>query len=207
MFQTVRTCPEKQPAYKTLIWAIKVGPVANNYQSESFETSAYLLYKSENRLVHDGFCRANFGVRSMVPEASSFSQLSQVISQAAAPAFILAALAAFTALLIARQNRIVDRTIVLNAISGDSVKERLKADLPRLMRRAAMLNRAILWAVISSIAITVLVIVAFVSALLHIQHEVGVAILFIVALLAFTIALVEFAREVRIALNELDHYG
>jgi hypothetical protein len=75
------------------------------------------------------------------------------------------------------------------------------------MRRAAMLNRAILWAVISSIAITVLVILAFVSALLHIQHEVGVAILFIAALLAFTISLVEFAREVRIALNELDHYG
>jgi hypothetical protein len=48
---------------------------------------------------------------------------------------------------------------------------------------------------------------AFVSALLHIQHEVGVAILFIVALSAFTISLVEFAREVRIALNELDHYG
>jgi len=115
---------------------------------------------------------------------------------------------AFTALLIARQNRIVDRTIVLNGISDDDPeKSRLKADLPRLLRRVAMMNRAILWALISSIAITVLVVVAFASALLHIQHEVGVAILFIVALVAFTISLVEFAREVRIALNELDHYG
>jgi hypothetical protein len=144
----------------------------------------------------------------MLPDATSVTQLSHVISQAAAPAFILAALAAFTALLIARQNRIVDRTIVLNAISdNDVVKRRLKADLPRLMRRAAMMNRAILWSVISSIAITVLVIVAFASALLHFQHEVGVAILFIVSLVAFTVSLVEFAREVRIALNELDHYG
>jgi hypothetical protein len=144
----------------------------------------------------------------MIPETSSVSQLSHVISQAAAPAFILAALAAFTALLIGRQNRIVDRTIVLNGISDDDpIKRRLKEDLPRLRRRAAMMNRAILWAVISSIAITVLVIVAFASALLHIQHEHGVALLFIVALGAFTVSLVEFAREVRIALNELDHYG
>lgn len=144
----------------------------------------------------------------MILDAPTISQLSHVISQAAAPAFMLAALAAFTALLIARQNRIVDRTIVLNGIpDDDTVKGRLKADLPRLMRRAAMMNRAILWSVISSIAITVLVILAFAAALLRFQHEVGVAILFIVSLVAFTISLVEFAREVRIALNEFDHYG
>jgi hypothetical protein len=144
----------------------------------------------------------------MIPEEPSVSQLSHVISQAVAPAFILAAIAAFTALLIARQNRIVDRTIVLNGIADDDpVKCRLKADLPRLLRRTAMMNRAILWALISSIAITVLVIVAFASALLHIQHELGVALLFIVALGALTVSLVEFAREVRIAMNELDHYG
>jgi hypothetical protein len=134
----------------------------------------------------------------MIPETSSVSQLSHVISQAAAPAFILAALAALPRSWLLAKNGIIDRTIVLNAISDDGVKGRLKADLPCLMRRAAMLNKAILWAVISSIAITVLVILAFVGALLHIQHEVGVAILFIAALLAFTISLVEFAREVRI---------
>ena len=144
----------------------------------------------------------------MLPDASSASELSHVIWQAAAPAFILGALAAFTAVLIARQNRIVDRTIALNGISDDDiVKHRLKADLPRLMRRAAMMNRAIFWAVISSIAITVLVILAFASALLQVQHELGVAILFIIALGALSVSLVEFAREVRIALSEFDHYG
>jgi Protein of unknown function (DUF2721) len=61
--------------------------------------------------------------------------------------------------------------------------------------------------VISSIAITVLVIIAFASALFNIQHEIGVALLFIVALLALTVSLVEFAGEVRIALTEFDHYG
>jgi hypothetical protein len=66
----------------------------------------------------------------------SVCQLSQVISQAAAPAFLLGALAAFIAVLISRLNRVIDRTIVLNAIADDDpIKSRLKADLPRLMRR------------------------------------------------------------------------
>jgi hypothetical protein len=144
----------------------------------------------------------------MIPEMPSVSQLSQVISQAAAPAFLLGALAAFIAVLISRLNRIIDRTIVLNAIADDdATKSRLKADIPRLMRRAAMINRAIFWAVIGSITITLMVIVAFVSAFFQIQHERGVAILFMVALGAFTVSLVDFAREVRIALTEFDHHA
>lgn len=144
----------------------------------------------------------------MYPDTPSISQLSHVISQAAAPAFLLGALAAFIAVLISRLNRVVDRTIVLNAIADDDAARcRLKADLPRLMRRAVMLNRAVFWAVIGSISVTLLVVVAFASALLQIQHERGVAILFMVALGAFTISLVDFAREVRIALSEFDHYA
>jgi Protein of unknown function (DUF2721) len=144
----------------------------------------------------------------MITEMPSTSQLSQVISQAAAPAFLLGALAAFIAVLIGRLNRIIDRTIVLNAIADDdAIKSRLKADIPRLLRRSAIINRAIFWAVISSIAITSLVIVAFISAFFHIQHERGVAVLFMVSLSAFTVALIDFAREVRVALSEFDHYG
>ena len=144
----------------------------------------------------------------MISETPSVNQLSQVISQAAAPAFLLGALAAFIAVLISRLNRIIDRTILLNGIADeDTVKSRLKADLPRLMRRAAMVNRAILWAVIGSIAVTVLVIVAFASAFFEVQHERGVAVLFMISLGAFTISLIDFAREVRIALSEFDHYA
>jgi len=144
----------------------------------------------------------------MITETPSVNQLSQVISQAAAPAFLLGALAAFIAVLISRMNRIIDRTIVLNGIpDDDTAKSRLKADLPRLMRRARMVNRAILWAVVGSISVSLLVIVAFASAFFEIQHERGVAILFMISLGAFTISLIDFAREVRIALSEFDHYA
>ena len=37
--------------------------------------------------------------------------------------------------------------------------------------------------------------------------SVGVAIFFLISLGAFTISLVDFAREVRIALSEFDHYA
>lgn len=115
----------------------------------------------------------------MLAAAPTVNQLSNVITQAIAPAFLLAALAAFIALLITRLNRIVDRTILLNAISGnDTVRSRLKTDIPRLLRRSTIINCAILWAIISSIAITMIMIVAFVNALLHIEHERGVAVLF-----------------------------
>jgi hypothetical protein len=138
----------------------------------------------------------------MYPDTPSVGQLSHVIAQAAAPAFLLGALAAFIALLINRLNRVVDRTVVLNGIpDDDAVRSRLKADLPRLMRCAAMINRAIFWAVVASISATLLVIVAFVTAFLQIQHERGVAIFFLISLGAFTVALVDFAREVRIALS------
>ena len=143
----------------------------------------------------------------MISDTPSITQLSHVISQAAAPAFLLGALAAFIAVLISRLNRIVDRTIVLNGISeDDSIRRRLKADLPRLMRRAGMLNRAF-WAVIGSIAVALMVIVAFAIAFLGIQHERGVAILFVASLAAFTASLIDFVREVRIALNEFDHHA
>jgi hypothetical protein len=144
----------------------------------------------------------------MLTDTPSVTQLSHVISQSAAPAFLLGALGAFIAILISRLNRIVDRTVILNGIpDDDTVRRRLKADLPRLMRRAAMMNRAIFWAVIASISVTLLVIVAFVTAFFQIQHERGVAIFFMISLGAFTISLVDFAREVRIALSEHDHYG
>ena len=144
----------------------------------------------------------------MLTDTPTVSQLSHVISQAAAPAFLLGALAAFIAVLISRLNRIIDRSIYLNQISDeDEARRRLKADLPRLVRRAAMINRAIFWSIMGSISISIMIVVGFVSAFFQIQHERGVAILFIISVAAFIVALVDFAREVRIALSEFDHYG
>jgi cytochrome c biogenesis protein CcdA len=141
----------------------------------------------------------------LIVDAPNPTHLSQVIAQAVAPAFILGALAALIAVLVARQNRVVDRSQALNAISDDDpARAHLKGDLPRLKRRAMLLNNAILFASISAIFVTLLVIVAFVSAFFEIEHERGVAMFFIVTLGFFAAALVNLARETRIALHDYD---
>ena len=144
----------------------------------------------------------------MLSDTPSVTQLSQVIGQVTAPAFLLGAVAAFTSVLISRMNRIIDRSQALNAIRDDDAsKAHLKLDIPRLKRRAALLNSAILFSTMSAIITSLLVIVAFVCAFYNMAHEYAVALLFVVALGFFTVSLVYLAREARIALNELDHYS
>jgi hypothetical protein len=105
-------------------------------------------------------------------------------------------------------NRIIDRSQALNAIADeDKTRGLLKSDIPRLKRRALLLNKAILYSTISAIVTSALIIVAFMSAYFKMAHEYGVAIFFIGALGFFTAALVNLAREVTIALNEYGHFS
>jgi uncharacterized membrane protein YgcG len=143
----------------------------------------------------------------VISDTPSVGQLSQVITQAIAPAFLLGALAAFISVLILRMNRVVDRSQMLNAIAAnDPTRAHLKADIPRLRQRSILLNHATCFAAMSAIFATLLVMVAFVSAFFNIEHERGIAILFIITLGFFAAALVNFARETRIALHEFDYY-
>jgi hypothetical protein len=143
----------------------------------------------------------------VITETPSVTQLSQVITQAIAPAFLLGALAAFISVLTLRMNRVVDRSQMLNAIDdNDAARARLKADLPRMKQRSILLNNATLFATFSAIFATLLVMVAFVSAFFDIQHERGIAVLFVVTLGFFAAALINFARETRIALHEFDYH-
>lgn len=142
------------------------------------------------------------------PDTPSVEQLSQVIVQVTAPSFLLGAVAGFVSLLVSRMNRVVDRIQVLNSISdGDETRAGLKEDIPRLKRRAQLLNKAILFAGTSAILTCLLVIVAFVSAFYQLRHEYGVAVLFIAAVGVFTAALANLIRETRISLHEYDMYN
>jgi hypothetical protein len=144
----------------------------------------------------------------MLLETPSVTQLAQVISQITAPSFLLGAVAAYTSVLTARMNHILQRSQALHAIGDDEpVRAYLKTDIPRLKRRAHLLNKAILFSTISAISTSVLVIVAFICAYINVAHEYGVALLFIFSLAFFTASLVNFARDTHIALNEMDHYG
>jgi O-antigen/teichoic acid export membrane protein len=100
---------------------------------------------------------------------------------------------------------VVDRAQFLHGIGdADASKAYLKADIPRLRRRAKLLNRALFCSILSAILTSLIIIVAFISAMFNLAHEYGVAILFVGALLTFCISLVDLARETRIAFHDND---
>jgi hypothetical protein len=102
-----------------------------------------------------------------LPIVPSVEQLSRIIGSVAAPAFLLGAVAAFISVLISRMNRVMDRSQFLHGIvDSDSAKAYLKTDIPRLKRRAALLNQSIFYSTMCAIITGLLIIVAFVSAML-----------------------------------------
>jgi hypothetical protein len=132
-------------------------------------------------------------------EPFSVVQLSSVISQVTAPAFLLSAVASTVSVLITRLNRIADRYHAIEGVPEDAATEHPDAELLDLSARAHLMYRAIYWAVASGICTCLLVIIMFTSALLKFQHEVGAALLFIVAMGLFTTAMIYLAREVRLS--------
>lgn len=141
----------------------------------------------------------------VLPSTPTITQLSTVIAQATAPAFLLGALSGFIAILITRLNRIIDHPS--SSADNNAVDGRLKDDKARFKARAVLINRAIMWAVASSIATALLLIVAFFIAFFNFPHEYGVGILFVIALGAFAAALINLAREVHLAVMDFEHFG
>jgi hypothetical protein len=108
----------------------------------------------------------------MLLDPPSIDQLSRIIGSVAAPAFLLGAVAAFISVLISRMSRVVERSQFLHGIADeDEARSYLKADIPRLKLRAALLNGAIFHATMCAIITALLIIVAFVAAFLHMAHE------------------------------------
>jgi hypothetical protein len=91
-------------------------------------------------------------------------QLSQVMSQATAPTFVLGAVAACVAVLLNRMTSVIERIRSLNEIAdGDTARAHLKSDIPRLRQRAKLLNSATHLALLSGMCTALLLVVEFAS--------------------------------------------
>jgi hypothetical protein len=135
------------------------------------------------------------------------TQLSHVMSEATAPAFVLGAVAAFVAILFNRMTAVIERIRSLNEIAAeDTARAHLKSDIPRLRQRAKLLNSAVYLALISGLCTSLLLIVGFASAFFGLRHEYGAGVLFAVAVALLGGSLFRFGQEVRMGLNEADHY-
>jgi uncharacterized protein DUF2721 len=127
---------------------------------------------------------------------ADIDHLSEAISHATAPAFMLGAVAAFLSILIARLERIADKTKALR--SSDANLDPNDPLAAAFMRRMEILSRAIYLAVLSALATAALLILAFLAGLLGIGHGQVVAMMFVLALTLLMASLVQLAREIRV---------
>jgi hypothetical protein len=127
---------------------------------------------------------------------ADIDHLSEAISHATAPAFMLGAVAAFLSILIARLERIADKNKALRSSDANlDASDKLAA---AFRRRMELLSRAIYLAVLSALATAALLILAFLAGLLGIGHGRVVATMFVLALMLLMASLVQLAREIRV---------
>ena len=142
-----------------------------------------------------------------MPPAAPFSDITHVIQLSIAPVFLLLAAGSFLGVLSSRLARIVDRSrIVASRLSSLSPPEQTKPreEIAVLMRRRTYVNYAITFGTCAALLVCLLIVTAFVGALLGTNVSVVIAALFVLAMLAFVVALLAFLREVLLASSSMN---
>jgi hypothetical protein len=134
-------------------------------------------------------------------ETPQLPDIAHVIQLAVAPVFLLAGVGAIINVLAGRLARIIDRA---RAIEGqlDSAGEAaasLAARLDVLSQRARWVSTAMGLAVTCALLVSAMIAVAFMDAFLAVNLATLVAILFVLAMFAFSAALLAFLREIHLA--------
>jgi hypothetical protein len=127
---------------------------------------------------------------SLIESVPDADRLARIFAEAAAPAFLLAGVAAFVSVLLTRLHTLIDRmrtvTFMDPALPSAAAQ---KATLPLLKQRA-----------------TLLLLVMVASAALQSRHAFGALPLFGIAALLLGLALHRFAQEIRLALAEIRQF-
>ncbi len=128
--------------------------------------------------------------------------IGQVIQLSVAPVFLLAGVGQALNVLVGRLVRIVDRARLteeqlLTAV--DTHAKGLHQRLSVLAKRARLISRAIALTVLCAVLVPIVIVSLFISALLQINLEWPIAIVFIVALISLAAGLLYFLREVFVA--------
>ena len=136
--------------------------------------------------------------------------ITRVIQLAVAPVFLLSAIGTIINALTGRLARAVDRRRVVEERVQDSVAESaaqldMIVELKLLARRITLVLWSIGFAVFSALLVCILIGTAFVGAFTSLDLSRTVAILFLAAVVALTICLVLFMREVFLAALAVRH--
>ncbi len=139
---------------------------------------------------------------------SHLASITQAIQLAIAPVFLLTAVGTIINALMGRLARAVDRRRAIEEILEGAEGERrqnLLRELELIARRTVLVLWSIGLAVFSALLVCLLIGTAFVGAILLLDLSRTVAILFIAAVVALTLCLLLFMREVFLAALSVHH--
>ena len=132
--------------------------------------------------------------------------IASVIQLSIAPVFLLTSICALLGVLTTRLARAIDRSRrvedKLDQLSGDPLQA-AQDELRVLSRRARLVNRAITFATASALLICLVIAALFAGAFVRIDLSLLATGLFVLGVLALTLALIAFLREIFMASRHL----
>lgn len=134
------------------------------------------------------------------------SKLIPALQVAIGPVILISGVGLLLLTLTNRFGRTIDRSRHLaGKLSGASEIERHRraAQVDILYRRARVIRLAIIMAVLSVLLVSVLIIVLFVSALLKMEADPVIALLFIGGMACLIVSLLAFIRDIQLSLEAL----
>ena len=123
-----------------------------------------------------------------------------------APVFLLTGVSGLLAVLTNRLSRIIDRARTLEErlpSASAPAEAAMHAELRLLSQRARLINRAVSLCTTCALLICAVIVALFVGAFLSSDVSVLISLIFIGAMLALFIALVNFLREIFLATRHL----
>lgn len=137
---------------------------------------------------------------------SQIAAIGHVIQLAVAPVFLLTGVSGLLAVLTNRLSRIIDRARTLEErlpSASAPAEAGMHAELRLLSQRARLINRAVSLCTTCALLICAVIVALFVGAFLSSDVSVLISLIFIGAMLALFIALVNFLREIFLATRHL----
>jgi hypothetical protein len=130
------------------------------------------------------------------------TDVAHVIQLSVAPVFLLAGIGSILGVMANRLARVIDRSRILEGRLAAAEKDThvdLHQRLMTLARRATLISQGLALCVLTALLICSVIIMLFMGAFLNFSAAIPAAILFITALLSFSMALIWFLREIRVA--------
>jgi hypothetical protein len=130
--------------------------------------------------------------------------IAHVIQLAIAPVFLLSGVVSLLSVLSGRLARVIDRARILEALlpALDAVAAKpVRGELSLLSRRGKLMYRSISLGTTSALLVCFVIGALFLSAMTHYSISKTVGALFIASMLALTLSLLFFLREVFLAIR------